>query len=182
MPSLSRLPLAEPDRQDAIDGEDVFHMSQIEHLPVTSAVIQRETRRDNVLARVHDHVANGWKDTNTYEMLKPFYSRRHEITLYQGCLLWGIRVIVPVKLRTQILNLLHESHPGVVRLKALARSYVWWPGIDCDIEKLVKQCFGCQKNQNMPAIAPLHPWEWPSSPWERIHIDFAGPLTECFLF
>jgi hypothetical protein len=51
--SLSRLPLAEPDRQDAIDGEDVFHMSQIEHLPVTSAVIQRETR-DNVLARVHE--------------------------------------------------------------------------------------------------------------------------------
>ena len=40
-------------------------MSQIEHLPVTSAVIQRETRRDNVLARVHDHVTNGWKDTNT---------------------------------------------------------------------------------------------------------------------
>jgi hypothetical protein len=101
MPSLSRLPLAEPDRQDAIDGEDVFHMSQIEHLPVTSAVIQRETR-DNVLARVHDHVTNGGKDTHTYEMLKPFYSRRNEITLYQGCLLWGIRVIVPVKLRTQI--------------------------------------------------------------------------------
>ena len=57
-------------------------------------------------------------------MLKPFSSRRNEITLYQGCVLWGIRVIVPVKLRTQILNLLHESHPGVVRMKALARSYV----------------------------------------------------------
>jgi hypothetical protein len=122
--SLSRLPLAEPDRQDTIYGEDVFHMSQIEHLLVTIAVIQRETRRGNVLARVHDHVTNGWKDTNTYEMLKPFYSRRNEITLYQGCLLWGISVIVPVKLRTQILNPLHESHPGVVRMKALARSYV----------------------------------------------------------
>ena len=78
-------------------------MSQIEHLPVTSAVIQKETR-DNVLARVRDHVTNGWKDTNTYEMLKPFYSRRNEITLYQECLLWGIRVIVPVKLRTQIVK------------------------------------------------------------------------------
>jgi hypothetical protein len=46
------------------------------------------------------------------------------------------------------------------------------------LEKLVKQCFGCQKNQNMPAIAPLHPWEWPSSPWERVHIDFAGPFLD----
>ena len=121
--SLSRPPLAEPNRQDTIDGEDVFHMSHIEHLPVTSAVIQRETR-DNVLARVQDHVTNGWKDTHAYEMLKPFYSRRNEITLYHECLLWGIRVIVSVKLHTQILNLLHESHPGVVRMKALARSYV----------------------------------------------------------
>ena len=85
--SLSRLPLAEPDRQDTIDGEDVFHMSQIEHLLVTNAVILRETRRDNALARVHDHVTHGWKDTNSYEMLKPFYSRRNVITLYQGCLL-----------------------------------------------------------------------------------------------
>jgi hypothetical protein len=62
-------------------------MSQIEHLPVTNAVIQRETRRDNALAREHDHVPHGWKDTNSYEMLKPFYSRRNVITLYQGCLL-----------------------------------------------------------------------------------------------
>ena len=129
-------------------------MSQIEHLPVTSDVIQRESHRDNVLARVHDHVTNGWKDTDKYQMLKPLYSPRKEITLYQGCLLWGIRVIVPIKLRKQILNMLHESHT----------SYVWWPGIDSDIKKLVKHCFGCQKNQNMPAIAPLHPWEWHSSP------------------
>ena len=76
------------------------------------------------------------------------------------------------------LNLLHESHPGIVRKKALARRYVWWPRIDSDIEKLVKQCFGCQKNQNMPGIAPLHPLKRPSSPWERIHIDFAGPFLD----
>ena len=84
---------------------------------------------------------------------------------------------MPVKRRTQILNLLHESHSGVVRLKALARSYVWSPGIDSDIEKLVKQCFGCQKNQNMPTIAPLHPWEWPSSPWERVHTRLCRTLS-----
>ena len=76
----------------------------------------------------------------------------------------GIRVIVPIKLCKQILNMLQESHTGVVRMKTFAQSSVWWPGIDSDIKKLVKQCFGCQKNQNMPAIAPLHPWEWHSSP------------------
>ena len=34
----------------------------------------------------------------------------------------------------------------------------------------------------MPAIAPLHPWEWPSSPWERVHIDFAGPFLDRMFF
>ena len=118
-------------------------MSQIEHLPITSDVNQRESRRDGVLARVHDHVTNGWKATDTYEMLKPLYTPRKEITLFQGCLLWGIRVILSIKLRKQILNMLHESHTGVVRMKTFAQSSVWWPGIDHDIKKSVIQCFGC---------------------------------------
>ncbi len=33
-----------------------------------------------------------------------------------------------------------------------------------------------------PAVAPLHPWVWPNSPWKRIHIDYAGPfLNKMFL-
>ena len=34
----------------------------------------------------------------------------------------------------------------------------------------------CQAVRNAPAAAPLHPWVWPSSPWQRVHIDFAGPF------
>jgi hypothetical protein len=54
---------------------------------------------------------------------------------------------------------------GVVRMKAVARSYVWLPGIDSQIEQTVKCCDGCQLTQKMPQVAPLHPWEWPSAPW-----------------
>ncbi|XP_039616502.1 uncharacterized protein K02A2.6-like [Polypterus senegalus] len=61
-------------------------------------------------------------------------------------------------------------------MKALARSFVWWPGIDEDIEKIAQQCSGCQMVQNDPERAPLHPWEWPTLPWQRLHIDFAGPF------
>lgn len=90
--------------------------------------------------------------------------------------MWGSRVVIPTKLRTEVLQTLHEAHVGVVRMKALARSYVWWPGIDSDIEGLAKGCSGCQQTQHAPKCSPLHPWEWPSTPWQRIHIDFAGPF------
>jgi len=59
-------------------------------------------------------------------------------------------------------------------MKALARSHVWWPGIDKAIKQVSKGCTGCQLTQSNPKIAPLHSWEWPARPWQRIHVDFAG--------
>ena len=50
------------------------------------------------------------------------------------------------------------------------------PGIDAKLEKKVKECHECQVNQKSPTTVPLHPWEWPSQPWTRIHIDFVGPF------
>ena len=61
-------------------------------------------------------------------------------------------------------------------MRSLARSYVWWPHIDKDIDSVVKACYECQQSRHAPPVAPLHPWEWPQCPWARIHIDYAGPV------
>lgn len=63
-------------------------------------------------------------------------------------------------------------------LKEIARSYFWWPGLDCHIEETAKTCPSCQTVRLMPQPAPLHPWTWPEAPWQRIHVDFAGPFKE----
>ena len=70
------------------------------------------------------------------------------------------------------------AHPGCGKMKALARSYVWWPGIDIEIETMVKSCSKCQKFRHSPPAAPLHMWEWPEQPWNRLHLDFARPFLE----
>ena len=81
-----------------------------------------------------------------------------------------------------VLRLLHEGHPGIIRMKSLTRSVVWWPGIDSAIEEAVKTCLSCQENAKSSPPAPIHPWEWPSQLWSRIHIDYAGPfLGKMFL-
>ena len=88
----------------------------------------------------------------------------------------------PIKYQIQVLNELHSGHLGVVKMKALARSYVWWPGMDKAIEQMTKECKGCQLAQKNAETAPLHLWEWPARPWQQIHVDFAGPfLGEMFL-
>ena len=44
---------------------------------------------------------------------------------------------------------LHQDHPEVVRMKAVARSYVWWSGVDTVIEAVVKECQACQTVRNV---------------------------------
>ena len=73
-----------------------------------------------------------------------------------------------------MLGELHRDHPGIVCMKEIARTYAWWEGIDKDIETLVKSCKSCQTVRNSPPMAPLHPWLWPTKPWQRLHLDFAG--------
>ena len=103
--------------------------------------------------------------------MAPFYSRKDELTVHQGCIMWGSRVVVPTKLRRQVLEVLHESHIGVVKMKALADE-----GTFGGLESIVRW-----KNWREDAVAvnvfnmlrslpPLHLWEWPSSPWQRIHV------------
>ena len=90
--------------------------------------------------------------------------------------MWDARVMVPPQGRDEVMNILHDSHPGIVRMKAIARSHVWWPKMDQALKQRIKSCRTCQEQGKMPATAALHPWEWPSRPWSRIHIDYVGPF------
>ena len=82
--------------------------------------------------------------------------RKDELSVQDGCVLWGARVVIPPQGRKQVLSELHAALPGINRMKGIARSYVWWPGIDEDLEHLVHTCSTCQEHQNAPVSAPLH--------------------------
>ena len=116
---------------------------------------------------------SGWPDQVSKEF-KPYYSRREEIGIQSGCLMWGIRVSLPKSLQQKVLQALHKNHPGITRMKSVARSYVWWNGMDKDIKDLAKSCIKCQEQKENPPVAPLHSWAWPRPPWKRVHVDFAG--------
>ena len=49
-------------------------------------------------------------------------------------------------------------------MKSVARSYMWWPGLDKAIEEVVKSCTSCKAVKHSPAVAPVQPWTWPNQP------------------
>eukprot|EP00731_Ephydatia_muelleri_P005994 Em0003g242a len=168
---MSRLPLPIGGGEDKDTKEASILAVECCTLPVTAHDIAKATRRDKMLAAVLQSVLHGRWNMSSHD-LDPFYRRRDELSCHDGCVLWGQRVIIPAKLQSALLDELHDGHLGVVRMKELARSYIWWPYLDRDIEKLVANCEKCRMMSSMPQLAPHHPWQYLSSPWERVHIDY----------
>nr|XP_056710963.1 uncharacterized protein K02A2.6-like [Euleptes europaea] len=161
---------------DPSPAYNVMLLETLPEPPLHASDIAAHTAKDRTLARVLNWVGKGWPAARLEGEFKPFCTQQHELSLNKGCLLWGNRVVVPAKLRTKVLEALHACHPGIVRMKALARSYVWWPGIDAAVEEWVSRCQPCQESWPEMPRAPTHHWESTHKPWSRLHIDFAGPF------
>ena len=170
---FSRLPLPESATEEPIP-EHVHLMETLSLTRFSGDDLGAWTASDPILSRVHRYLLTGWPTSDPD--IQPYTSRKEELSVLQGVVLWGNRAVIPTEGRAAVLKELHEGHPGVSRMKALARSYVWWPGMDEAIVAAVGACRTCQAHQNTPAKAPMQPWDWPEQPWSRVHVDYAGPF------
>ena len=116
---------------------------------------------DPVLTQAYSFIIGGWPSV-VDPAVAPFKSKRNELTTQQGCILWGTRVVVPSSLEEKVLQELHDSHPGISRMKALARSYIWWPNIASHIERTVSSCKTCEFMRSAPPTGQIHPWLFPA--------------------
>ena len=174
--ALSRLPQADTSSDNGLPGDIIQLINHLSTTVISCSHIRKWTNRDPVLSKLKQYILQGFPTTKLDDELTPYKSKAQELSVIDGCILWGVRVVVPPQGRQAVLNELHDSHPGCSKMKSLARSYVWWPKMDSDIEQTVQKCQVCQESRPSPPTAPLHPWEWPSEPWSRLHLDFAGPF------
>lgn len=167
---LSRLPL---NSITEVDGGtiNILKLNSDSQLPISVETVRQYTQSDENLQKICEYVRLGWPQ-KCDENLKHYFVKKSSIASEDGCLFYGERILIPFKLRKQVLELLHETHVGIVRSKALARSYVWWPGIDVDIENWSKCCKACQSMQNKKSENELSNWPATTKPFERVHIDF----------
>ena len=180
--TLSRFPVSNDQHfeQDYSLASELncIHSFQLEKLPLRATDVAKATRDDAILSQVHHFIQQGWPKSKSLleKPLHPYFVRRLQLTVQSGCILNGLQVVILSSLRKVVLTELHEAHTEIVKMKSVARMYVWWPTINQEIEDCTRQCHHCQYYKRDPAKAPNHPWEQPKDPWERLHIDFAGPF------
>ncbi|KMQ89659.1 hypothetical protein RF55_10687 [Lasius niger] len=102
-------------------------------------------------------------------------------TLTANCLLLEHRVVIPPIFRQPIIDDLHAAHVGIVKMKGVARSFVFWLGIDKNIKRIAKTCKEYAKHAHTPPKFRNHHWEYPKGPWERVYSDYAGPVAGMML-
>ena len=178
--ALSRLPLPASNTDKTCVPMENIHSFEYLNIadPLNAHKIQAATRNDKVLSRVHCYVQTGIWPENIPDDFKAWHNRKDELSCEQGCVLWGSRVAIPTNLRPQALQMLHDGHPGIVKMKAVARSNIFWPNIDRDIESMVNSCSPCQQSRAKPPKSPLQHWPTPERPWSTLHADYLGPLHD----
>ena len=140
---LSRLP-SPVGPEDLPPPADVTLMLEAVESLVSVSQVQSATRRDPVVSAAYVYTRDGWPEVCPNQELSVYFVHRHELSVENGCLMWGLRVVIPPQLRSHVMSMLHDGHPGMTAMKQLARSIVWWPGLDHQVEDCVRGCQVCQ--------------------------------------
>ena len=173
--ALSRIQF-ENEAQETYFSDDDFTISVVETGRVSSNVYSRlkeETKSDPEMQQLVSAVLHGWSEDKTVRnsLVKPYWNFRDEIGFEDGLLYKGESIIIPPKMRSEIMDRIHYSHLGIEKSKARARGSVFWPGINAQIEKVVADCDVCLRYRNNKRKEPMIPHPVPDGPWLTVAAD-----------
>ena len=102
---------------------------------------------DDTLAILKDTIQKGWPSIikELPSEIQPYWTFREELTIEDGPILKGTRIVVPSVKQAEILKLICEGHLGLTKCKLRAKETVYWPDLNDQVEKLVLNCQLCLK-------------------------------------
>ena len=124
------------------------------------------TENDSVLQRVICGITEG-----EAKCRNPYVTFVYELSVVDGVLLKGERVVVPESLKAQMLTLIHEGHFGIEKCKRRARDVLYWPNLNKDVYETVSRCDVCQEYIYAQPKEPLTMHERPDRPWAKVGCD-----------
>jgi transposase InsO family protein len=171
---LSRMPLNLSNSTDGFDESSSIMF--VSTLPVSLGDIRCATASDEVLLTLSTYVQSEWPDKKRVpESLRSYYSIRDSLSLQDGVVFRGERIVVPQCLQKKLIDLAHEFHFGLTKTKMRLRLSYWWPGMDSDVDAVIRLCHCCKIQVR---DSPVQVTEWNLTPWSHLAMDIAGPKTD----
>ena len=167
--ALRSLPIGSDEEFDGEEnGADTDTVCTINRIstqvdPRDPGVLAKESAKDKVIATVMRYTREGWplgnqgNEMNSQEedySIPAFKKVQDSLSTSEGCLFYGARVVIPISLQRRVLEILHLGHFGMQRIKQLARTAIYWPGIDRSIAEMCRACLCRTPKQTCQASCP----------------------------
>ena len=135
--------------------------------------IRQATAQDSQFQVLCKYIMEGWPEVRQEipEELKQYFDIRDTLTVEDGIVYKGERIVVPVKLRPEIKKRLHAAHLGLESMMRRARGLIFWPGMAREISQLVENCLPCQEHKPANQKETLIIHDKANQPWEKIGCD-----------
>ena len=156
------------------ESEEEFQVSVVLSMPSERLLeLKTATENDPALTDLKKVVLEGWPDNKSQvkKGIAAYWDFREQISVHDGVLFKGERVIVPENLRSDMLKRVHQAHQGSKACKRRARELLYWLGMSQDIEEVVRSCSVCNLHSKSQCKEPFKPHEVPEGPWKKVGAD-----------
>ena len=167
-------PAAEATRGETEKDEESINTTQyISMSEETQTRMQRATEEDEDLRDLKTVIRHGWplRKEDLPIKVRDYFPFRDELTLQNGLILKGERLVVPTLLREEMTEKLHSSHIGIQGCLRRARETLHWPGMNKKVEDYIARCSTCNSYQSEQAKEPMISQHIPTRPWEKVGMD-----------
>ena len=172
---LSRAYVDEPCSETEYCNE-VEEIVLVDDLPISHARLndfRKVTACDADLQILMSTVLEIWPSTQAEvpQEIRPYFSLKEEITVQNGLLFKGDRIIVPASLRKEMMEKVHSSHLGIEGCSRRAREVFYWPRMNAELKDFILKCDVCNSYKPEQPREPLMPHKIPSRPWQKVGTD-----------
>ncbi|KAJ8366207.1 hypothetical protein SKAU_G00150380 [Synaphobranchus kaupii] len=156
------------------EAGSIESVSMLNFVSVTDeryAELQECTKEE--LGLLQQTIQQGWPDDrrDVQTPVQPYWDSRSQLAVSDGIVYKGMRIVVPPTMRKHMLELIHQSHLGMVKSKQRTREVLYWPGMSAEIELMIRNCSKCAEIQNRLPKQPLMPTETPELLFEKVASD-----------
>ena len=156
--------------------EELEYVNMVKYLPIRQDRLQRikeATAKDGTMKKLQKVIAEGWPEEKHKLSLEVivYFQFRDELTVQDGLIFKGERVIIPTSLRQEMKDAIHSAHIGIEGCLRRARECVYWPGMNADIKEFISSCEVCAAEGKAQPNETLMSHEPTERPWEKVGID-----------